>query len=356
MKKTFLILAAAAMSALLFSCTSKTIVDLPRTEAPEAVQAAFDTYVSAVDTLTTDEIHSIMIVQHGKVLEEKWFGDWTPEKPHVMWSVSKTWTATAVGIAIDEGLLSLDDKLVSFFPEELPDTVSENLAAVTIRNLLTMNCGHEKEPVLDRRDSTMTWTKAFLAWPVTKTPGTWYCYNSFGTYMLSAIVQKVTGEKVVDYLTPRLFEPLHIEKPEWDESPQGINCGGWGLHIKTEDMAKLGQLFLNGGKWNGKQIVSKEWIQEAMKEQVPCVPSGVRPDQQEALGLTKENSDWVQGYGYQMWRCRHNGVRADGAFGQYIIILPDLDAVVAMTARVGNMQKEINMVWDIILPALEASK
>ena len=145
---------------------------------------------------------------------------------------------------------------------------------------------------------------------------------------------------------------MNIEKPRWDESPQGINCGGWGLYLKTEDLAKVGQLFLQGGKWNGKQILPAEWVSEAMKYQVPCQPASVRPEMLERLGMTPENSDWLQGYGYQMWRCRHNGVRADGANGQYIIILPDKDAVIATTANINDMQGEINLIWDYILPAL----
>ena len=150
-----------------------------------------------------------------------------------------------------------------------------------------------------------------------------------------------------------LFQPLGIDKPRWDESPQGINTGGWGLYLKTEDLAKMGQLLLQGGKWNGRQLVPEEWIREASKAQVPCQPAGMKPDQVEKAGLTKENSDWVQGYGYQMWRCRHNAFRADGANGQYILVLPDQDAVIAVTANIGNMQGEINLIWDYILPALQ---
>ncbi len=336
--------------AFLASCGSKPIIDLPRAKAPAAMDEAFQNYLAAVQDAGQD-LHSIMVVQHGKVLEETWLGDAAPDKPHILNSVSKTFTATAVGLAINEGLLSLDDKLISFFPDKLPEEVSDNLAKVTIRNLLTMNCGHHTEPSV-RRVEGADWVEGFLAHPVEHEPGTYYWYNSMGTYMLSAIVQKVTGEKVVDYLTPRLFEPLHIDKPEWQESPQGINCGGWGLYLKTEDLAKMGQLFLQGGKWNGKQILPAEWVAEASRYQVPCVPSGVRPEMLEQLGMTKETSDWVQGYGYQMWMCRHGAYRADGANGQYIIVIPEKDAVVVTTANIRDMQAEINLIWDYILPAL----
>ena len=347
MKRIFLLL---PLLACLASCGSKPIIDLPRAKAPAKLDEAFQSYLKAVADSGQD-LHSIMIVQHGKVLKEQWFGDAAPDKAHILNSVSKTFTATAVGLAIHEGLLSLDDKLIDFFPDKLPEQVSDNLAKVTVRHLLTMNCGHHTEPGI-RRVEGADWVEGFLAHPVEHEPGTYFWYNSMGTYMLSAIVQKVTGEKVVDYLTPRLFEPLHIEKPQWQESPQGINCGGWGLYLKTEDLAKMGQLFLQGGKWNGKQVLPADWVAEASKYQVPCVPSGVRPEMLEQLGMTKETSDWVQGYGYQMWMCRHNAYRADGANGQYIIVIPDKDAVIATTANIRDMQGEINLIWDHILPAL----
>ena len=150
--------------------------------------------------------------------------------------------------------------------------------------------------------------------------------------MLSAIVQKVTGEKVVDYLNGRLFEPLHIDKPKWEESPQGINTGGWGLWLKTEDLAKMGQLLLQKGEWNGKQLIPAEWVAEMSKKQVESINPGTRMEEAEAKGMTKETSDWMQGYGYQMWRCRPGCFRADGARGQYIIVVPDKNAVIAITS------------------------
>ena len=296
-------------------------------------------------------IQSVMVLQHGKVLYEKWLNGGEPQTPHILNSVSKTFTSAAVGLAVGEGLLSLDDKLVSFFPDDLPPTPSENLKKVTIRHLLTMNCGHDSEP--SRRRDGDTWVKTFLAWPVEHEPGTWYCYNSMGTYMLSAIVQKVTGQKIVDYLQPRLFDPLGIEAPRWEESPQGINCGGWGLYLKTEDLAKMGQLLLQKGKWKKKQVLPKNYVTEMTRAQVPCQPAGTSPDKIAERGLTKENSDWVQGYGYQVWRCRHNAFRADGAGGQYIIVIPEKDAVVINTAELGDMQAELNLIWDHILPALK---
>jgi CubicO group peptidase (beta-lactamase class C family) len=170
--------------------------------------------------------------------------------------------------------------------------------------------------------------------------------------MLSAIVQKVTGEKVVDYLDSRLFQPLHIDKPKWEESPQGINTGGWGLYLKTEDLAKMGQLLLQNGEWNGKQLIPSEWVAEMSKKQVESVNPGTRMEDAAAKGMTKETSDWMQGYGYQMWMCRPACFRADGARGQYIIVIPGKNAVIAITSDNGDLQGELNLVWDRILPVL----
>ena len=324
-------------------------VSLKRAKPKGALQTAMDAYLKDAREQKLN-IQSVMVLQHGKVLYEKWLNGGDPQLPHVLNSVSKTFTSAAVGLAISEGLLSLDDKLVSFFPDDLPPSPSENLQKVTIRHLLTMNCGHDSEP--SRRNDTDTWVRTFLSWPVQHEPGTYYCYNSMGTYMLSAIVQKVTGQKVVDYLQPRLFDPLGIEAPRWDESPQGINCGGWGLYLKTEDLAKMGQLLLQKGKWNGKQVLPESYVTEATRAQVPCQPSWVRADKVAESGLTPENSDWVQGYGYQVWRCRHNAFRADGAGGQYIIVIPEKDAVIINTADLRDMQAELNLIWDHILPCL----
>ena len=353
MRKT-IIPCMAIMAAIFASvCCSSPSKDLPRGNAPEKLNEAIDSFILRSEADSNWTLHSVMVLQHGKVLAEQWFNGESAEKPHVMWSVSKTFTSTAVGFAISEGKLKLDDKVVSFFPEDLPDTVSENLAAATVRDLLTMNIGQDKEPSIRRSDDGTPWTKTFLAAPVEHKPGTWYIYNSYCTYMLSAIVQKVTGEKVNDYLTPRLWEPLGIVKPEWEESPQGINCGGWGLHLKTEDMARMGQTLLKGGKYAGKQVIPADWVAQMTAFQVPCQPAGSRPDQVEYLKENGLSTDWLQGYGYQMWRCTHNAVRADGAYGQYIIIIPDHDAVVVVTERAADLQKVLDGVWDLILPALQ---
>ena len=331
---------------------------LRRGKASPAMDEAFASYLQAVAD-SAEQLHSIMVVQHGKVLEEKFF---VPDTAHILHSVSKTFTSTAVGFAIAEGLLKLDDRIVDLFPESLPEQVSDTLAKVTIRHLLTMNSGHGTDPTYAVRSGDGDWVKGFMEWPFEYEPGTCYCYNSLGTYVLSAAVQKVTGQKVVDYLEPRLWQPLGIEKPYWQESPAGINTGGWGLFLKTEDLARMGLCILNGGKYCGKQVIPADWVKEMSAAQVPSVNAGVNERQVEEIRkdpsspvyayFDQEQSDWMQGYGYQMWRCRHGAFRADGANGQYILILPEQDAVIVTTANIQNMRQELNLIWEHLLPVL----
>jgi CubicO group peptidase (beta-lactamase class C family) len=313
---------------------------LPRSspEAQGVSSEAILKFVNAADEKVR-AMHSFMLVRNGKVVAECWWKPEAADKPHVLWSLSKSFTSTAVGLAVAEGKLKLDDKVIDFFPDEAPAEPSENLRAMTVRDLLTMSTGHTSEAPVRESEH---WRKTFLAQPVAKKPGTHFMYNTPATYMLSAIVQKVTGEKVVDYLQSRLFDPLGIEKPRWDESPEGVTLGGYGLFLKTEDIAKFGQLYLQKGEWNGKQIVPAEWIAQATSKQVENAkdPASV------------EISDWAQGYGFQFWRCRHDAYRGDGKDGQFCIVLPEKNAVVVMTADTGDMQKELNQVWEHLLPAL----
>lgn len=325
---------------------------LPRAEASAKMSKAADKYFAAVAKEGQD-LHSIMVVKDGNVVLEKWMSKGQENEPHILNSVSKTFTSMAVGLAVAEGKLSLEDKLVDLFPEHCPENPSEYLQEINVKHLLTMNCGHSTDPT--RKvwgDNKENWIKVFMEHPVTHKPGTIYCYNSLGTYVLSAMVQKVTGQKVVDYLFPRLFRPLGINNVSWAESPQGVNTGGWGLYLKTEDLAKMGLMVLQKGQFDGKQIVPAEWIEAASAAQVPCVPAGMNSDQAHLMKKAAKTSDWLQGYGYQMWRCRYNSFRADGANGQYIIMIPDKNAVVITTADIQDMQAEINLIWKHIYPAL----
>lgn len=315
--------------------------ELPRStpEAEGISSAALLKFIAAADR-EIDSMNSVMLVRHGTVVAEGWWTPYAPEDRHMLYSLSKSFTSTAVGMAIAEGKLSLDDTVLSFFPDDAPAEPSEFLQAMRVRDLLTMSTGHHEADIQEfsftATDEPLT--KKFLAMPVAHKPGTHFVYNTPATYMCSAIVQKVTGEKVLDYLRPRLFEPLGIENPTWGESPQGVTLGGFGLSVRTEDIAKFGQLYLQKGRWQDRQLLPASWVEAATSRQVS---NGSNPE-----------SDWEQGYGYQFWRCRHGFYRADGAFGQYVIVMPQYDAVLAITSGVRDMQAVMSLAWEHLLPAM----
>ncbi|MEG6590123.1 serine hydrolase domain-containing protein [Paenibacillus barengoltzii] len=284
------------------------------------------------------ELHSFMLMRQGHVAAEGWWAPYGPDLPHMLFSLSKSFTSTAIGMAVYEGKLSLDDPVVSFFPEDVPEEVSPNLAAMQVKHLLMMGTGHAVDTMgalAGAKDGN--WVKSFLALPVEHEPGTVFVYNTGATYMLSAILQKITGETLLEYLQPRLFEPLGIENPTWESCPRGINTGGFGLKVTTEDVAKFGQLYLQKGVWQGKRLVEESWIDAATSKQISNGNGG--------------DSDWAQGYGYQFWRCRHGVYRGDGAFGQFCIVLPEQEAVLAMTSGTNDMQGILNGVWEHLLSA-----
>lgn len=330
---------------LLYACNTRIIDSLPRsTPEKEGVSSAgILKFIEAVEQ-SDGELHSFMILRHGKVIAEGWWNPYHRDFKQTVYSTSKTFTSTAIGFAVSENLLSVEDKVVSFFPKELlPDTISPYLAQLRVKDLLMMSAGNEQHSVR----MTDEWLRTFLATPITFEPGTKFSYNSMATFMLSAIIQQATGQRLLDYLKSRLFEPLAMSPDiDWEVSPEGINTGGWGIRVHTEDMAKLGQLYLQKGRWNGKQILPETWIAEATTAHIRQNPN--------ASAEELANNDWMQGYCYQIWRCRHNGFRADGAYGQFIIVLPEQDAVVAIQANFGDMQKEINLVWNHLLPAMQS--
>jgi CubicO group peptidase (beta-lactamase class C family) len=330
---TSIVIRTAALLGALHSSIAASPLPRSSPEAQGVSSADVRAFVEAADK-AVDTMHSFMLVRHGHVVAEGWWKPESAEKPHVMYSLSKSFTSTALGFAVAEGKLSIDDPVLKFFPDDAPAQPSDKLKAMRVRDLLTMSTGHQTEPKLTPDEP---WVKSFLAHPVEHKPGTHFLYNSAGTYMCSAIVQKLTGQTVLDYLRPHLFEPLGIEGAEWSTSPQGISAGGWGLFIRTEDIAKFGQLLLQKGQWNGKQLIPASWVEQATSKQVS---NGSDP-----------TKDWDQGYGFQFWRCRHGAYRGDGAFGQFCLVLPEQDAVVAITADAKDMQAELNIVWDKLLPA-----
>ena len=295
-------------------------------------------YLDAVKS-AGQELHSFMLLRKGSVVAEAWWPPYGPEVPHMLYSLSKSFTSSAAGLAISEGHFTLDDPVLKFFPDDKPDNVSANLAAMEIRHLLTMSTGHDQDATGDScSHPDGNWARGFLSLPVDHVPGTHFVYNSAATYMIAAIVEKVTGMGLLEYLQPRLMGPLGIIGATWETCPRGIAAGGWGLDIRTEDIACFGQLYLQKGVWNGKRILSEHWVAEATSRQVD--------------NGSDANSDWAQGYGYQFWRSRQNAYRGDGAFGQYCIVMPEQEAVAAITSGIGDMQAALNMVWKHLLPAM----
>ncbi|MFE5410611.1 serine hydrolase domain-containing protein [Microbacterium sp. NPDC056569] len=307
---------------------------LPRStpERQSVRSAAISRLIAALDGIS--HIHTLTVVRHGHVVAEATWAPYEREVPTAMYSVSKSFTSIAVGLAVADGLLTVDDRVVDLLPDMVPEQPSGHLAALRVRHLLTMTTGHVVEPPLEDAD----WARAALDAELTREPGTHWMYNTPATHLLSQVLQRLTGQRLVDYLAPRLFEPLGFRRPEWRQSPTGVDAGGFGLSIRPEELAVFGQLLLQRGRWEGRQLVPAAWIDAATSRQVANDPG---------------DGDWNQGYGYQFWRCRHDAYRGDGAFGQYVVVLPEFDAVVAITGGLPDMQEPLDAIWDALLPAFD---
>ncbi|HEX7064004.1 MAG TPA: serine hydrolase domain-containing protein [Bacillales bacterium] len=285
------------------------------------------------------ELHSIMIVRHGHVISEGWWSPYRSDFPHMLFSLTKSFTSTAVGFAVTEGLFSLEDTVASFFPE-MDTSQNHKYREIRVRDLLTMSPGHER-PTMggELRQLEDSWVEHFLNTPVEHQPGTRFLYNTSATHMLSAIIQRVSGQQLIDYLQPRLFDPLGITRPDWDTSPEGHTTGGGGLSLTTEEVARFGQFLLQKGCWEGRQLLPKSWIEEAVSLQI-------------VVG-EENDDDFRQGYGFQFWLSRCGAFRADGSFGQHCIVVPELNTVVVTTSGVENADKILNIIWRDLLEEME---
>ena len=315
--------------------------ELPRStpEQQGIDSAAVADFVEALDT-EIEDVHGLMVLRHGHVVAEGWWAPYQPEFIHTLFSLSKSFASTGIGLAIAEGHLSVHDQVISFFPDAVPEEPTWQLEAMRVRDLLSMSTGHIGEDLRAFSfDSDSPLPEAFLNLPVAHKPGTHFNYNTPASYMLSAIVQKVTGENLLDYLRPRLLDPLGIEEATWSTDSQGIALGGFGLSITTESIARFGQLYLQQGQWEGEQLLSAEWVEQATSRQTS---NGSNPD-----------SPWDQGYGYQFWRNRHGAYRASGAGGQLALVMPEQDAVVAITAGTSQIRDIFNLVWDRLVPGMQ---
>ena len=314
---------------------------LPRS-TPEAQGISSEGISKFLDSIKeiNQEFHSLMILRHGHVVAEAWWAPYSSEHRMQLYSFSKSFTSTAIGFAVSEGLISVDDPIIKFFPDLLPSTISDNLAALKVRHLLSMSVGHAKDSILTLEASPagVPWEKTFLGIPVANAPGSVFLYNSGASFMLSAIIKKVTGKSAHEYLRPRLYQPLNITNTTWGENWEGINMGASHLRMPTEDLAKFGQTYLQEGVWDGKQVVPKKWVDDASSKHID---NG------------KNDSSWGYGYGYQFWMNPPGGYRADGAYGQFAMILPKLDAVVVITSESISTKDTMRIVWDVLLPEMK---
>ena len=286
------------------------------------------------------EPHGLMIMRHGKICAEGWWNPYAPGIRHGLQSHSKTYAATAIGIAYTEGIVKLDERIIDIFPEHAPEQPSENLKKLTVHDVLCMGCGMDEMPM-----ATEHWIRDFLHAPVNHTPGTTYMYNSVGSSILSAIIVKKTGMSMHEYLKPRLYDKIGIfsDNHRWMKMPDGCEVGGGGLFATTEDNLRLMKLYADGGVWEGERILDDEYVKRATTLQNESATEAKNNP------LAKDN---FVGYGYQIWMCRPNGVyRADGAMGQFTIVVPDKDMIIAITENASGAhwaQTTLDVMWEFL--------
>ena len=314
--------------------------ELPRaTPSSRGVDAAgIEAFLDAMEAAPDVELHGLMLLRDGHVVAEGWWTPYRADRVHLLYSLSKSFTATAAGFAVAEGLLDLDRTVLSYFPELDGEVEDERSRSMLVRHVAAMASGHHVDTV----DAVLAAggdepIRAFLQLPPESDPGTIFAYNQLCTYSLGAIVQRESGQTLVDYLRPRLFDPLGIAEAGWQQHPPGRDLGFTGLHATTDAVARLGQLHLQRGRWGDRQLVPEEWVAAATGRQIDT-PS-------------QENPDWRQGYGFQFWRARH-GYRGDGAYGQFCVVLPEQQVVVAITGASIDMQAVLDGLWAHVLPAL----
>lgn len=332
---------------------SRTVSALPRSRPSDqgVDPAAIDGLLDAVDQARI-ELHSLMVLRHGAVVAEGWWSPYSADQLHLLYSLSKSFTSAAAGLAIAEGRFGLDDLVLDHLGEFAPDDVDERFRLLKVRHALSMATGHEHETMVQ----AVTWClqqedpeilRGFFTIPPERDPGTVFAYNQPATYCAARIVEKATGQRVEKYLTSRLFEPLGIADHFW-LTENGHNLGYSGFHLTTESIAKLGQLCLQMGEWKGQQLLPADWVRQATSVQMPNDAA----HQAEVPAIN--NPDWLQGYGFQFWISRH-GYRGDGACGQFCLVWPEQDAVIVTTAAVVDMQALLTMIEQQLLPGMDGA-
>ncbi|WP_377642043.1 serine hydrolase domain-containing protein [Oryzobacter terrae] len=283
------------------------------------------------------EAHGLMVLRHGRVVAQASWRPYRADGIALVYSVSKTFTSCAVGFAEAEGLLRLDERLVDLFPEAA-DVAGPRAARLTLHDVLAMSTGH-REDTLDWRESDpATFPRHFLAIEPEEEPGSWFVYHNGATLMAALAVQRRSGQRLLDYLRPRLLDPLGIGDAAWS-ARGGLDIGYSGLHVDLEAVARLGELLRLDGVWEGERLLPEGWVSRATALQTDT-------------SQHPETSDWHQGYGYQLWRCRHDAFRADGAWGQFAVVVPGSDLVVAVTSCSTDTQALLDGIWEVLLPAL----
>ncbi len=311
----------------------------PSTPSAEGVDArGIGRFLDALEALPGTVPHGFVLLRHGRTIAEGWWAPFTPDRLHLLYSLSKTFTSTALGFAIAEGLVGLDDAVVDHFPEFEAEITGARARRMRVRDVLAMSSGHLVDMLNAAAGSDPHEPmRGFLLHEPESEPGSVFAYNQPATYSVASIVQKESGQRLVDYLRPRLLDPLGIGPVGWQQYPEGRDMGFSGLHARTRDIAKLGQLYLDGGRWEGRQVLPEGWAEEVPQKRIETAPGETEPD-------------WAIGYGYQIWLSRH-GWRMDGAFGQFVLVLPELDAVLAITEAAEPAGPVLEAVWEHLVPA-----
>jgi len=284
-----------------------------------------------------------MVVRHGHVVAEGWWAPYSAERPHLLYSVTKSFTAIAVGLAIADGLLSLEDRVVDVLPDHVPAGISEQGRRLTVHHLLSMTTGHRTDSLAEAwRLEPDDLVKGFLRVSFPETEGTRHAYDNPTTFILARMVERVTGRGLPEFLDERLFTPMGVGHAEWDRVASGAAFGFQGLHLTTEAVAAFGELLLRGGLWGDRQLVPREWVQLATRRHIDTLPP------EDGSG----DADYLCGYGYQFWISRH-GYHGDGAFGQQCVVVPSHDLVVAVTGAHTQAQAVFDAIWECLLPGLD---
>ncbi|MFC8732637.1 serine hydrolase domain-containing protein [Luteimicrobium sp. NPDC057192] len=308
-------------------------------------------FVRALEASPTQEPHGLMVLRHGRVVAQGWWAPYAHGRRHLLYSLSKSFTSAAAGLAVAEGLLRLDDPVLAYFPEVDPETVDPRTRRMLVRHVASMASGHTRDTFDEAfADPDVDPVHAFLRIPPDEEPGSVFAYNQPATYTLGAIVQRVTGGSLLDYLRPRLLDPLGIGPLGWQERPAGRQIAFTGLFAPTDAVARLGQLLLQRGRWGDRQLLPAEWVDAATSVQVGTPRPFGGPGETVDTVADPPASDWQQGYGFQHWMSRH-GFRGDGAYGQFCVVLPEHDVVVAVTAQTPDMQETLDLAWQHLLPA-----